>query len=114
MDTAELDNSLREMMEKGFDDSFATFCARIFASYQYSPENLPAARMHAFYLRMALEVLSDPVTREKLFYNEGEGEERLLKVFRSVAKKSYRTALSSDRPFSAIFVEQWCRFFATK
>ena len=115
MDTAELDNSLREMMEKGFDDSFAAFCAKTYSSYEYPPENLVAAKMHAFFLRMALETLSDPVSREKLFdSNEDEGDERLLKVFRTVAKESYRAALSSGRPFSAIFVEKWCGSFAKK
>lgn len=112
MDTAELDNSLREMMEKGFDDSFAAFCAEVFSSYQYSPEKLALAKMHAFYLRIALENLSCPETREELLTDGVEGEDNLDRAFRTVAVESYRTALFSDRPFHELFVELWCAFWS--
>lgn len=114
MSESELNRQIAQWMEKGFGDSFASFCAGVFASHQYPSENLAAARMHAFYLRMALEVLSDPETREKLFESEGDGDDRLEKVFSSTVTSSYRAALDSDRSFAELFVEAWCSAWANE
>ena len=79
-------------MEKGFDDSFKAFCARIFSSYRYSPDGLAAARMHAFYLRLFIEErVSGETSIESL-------PENLREVFREVGRRSVQETLSSGNP----------------
>ena len=109
MSDSELVRQLNAVLEKGFDGSFAAFCAMTLASYTYPPEGLSRARMHAHYLRLALEVLTDPEGRERLFRQAGEGEDE---AFREVAMESYRAALESDRPYCEVFVERWCAYYA--
>lgn len=105
MDRSELDRQIAEVLEKGFEDSFAGFCATTFSSYNYPPENLAFARMHAFYLRMAMGMLNGEEGMEEIpYYTECV----------SIAEKSYRSALESDRPFHEVFVEMWCAFFSSK
>lgn len=111
MDRSELDRQIAEVLEKGFDDSFAVFCATTFSSYRYPPENLAAARMHAFYLRSALEMLSDAESREALL-GKTEGDNPLEEAFREVTANSYEAALSGDRPFCEVFVQLWCERWA--
>lgn len=111
MEPIELDRQIAEMREKGFDDAFARFSAATFSSYSYPPDNLAAARMHAFYLRLALEALSCGESRQELFREAQEGD-RLETAFRETATESYRAALSGDRPFCEVFVEMWCSRWA--
>ena len=51
MTEEELRKGLETILEKGFDQSFAEYCAVTFSSYTYPEENLAAARMHALALR---------------------------------------------------------------
>lgn len=111
MSEAELARQLIEVREKGFDEPFALFSAMIFSSFQYPAENLAAARMHAFYLRLALERLTDTEGREVLFHEAVKGD-RMEAAFRDVTCESYEAALESGRPFCEIFVENWCRHWA--
>lgn len=102
MDEAEVINSLKTIRENGFDDSFAAFCANVFSSREYPPGNLAAARMHAHYLRLAIEIVCDGLP-------ETEGEDRLVGLCRSLARECMNSAVSSERPFTELFVESWCR-----
>ena len=111
MEVSELESTLREVIEKGFDDAFAQFCATTFSSYRYPPEYLAAARMHTFYLRTALEMLSCAESREALF-GQTEVDDPLMKAFREVTANSYEAALSGDRPFCEVFVRLWCERWA--
>lgn len=111
MSEEELIKQICKIRQEGFTDSFAQFCARIFSSYHYLPENLAAARMHAFYLRLALERLTDANGREELFREAAEGD-RTEAAFLEVIRQSYEAALESDRPFCEIFVGNWCRHWA--
>lgn len=103
MNKSELDRQIAEVLEKGFEESFAAFCAKTFSSYSYPPENLAAARMHAFYLKVALGMLSGSSPEEGL---------PLMDVCRQVTENSYRSALEDDRQFCEIFIENWCVYFA--
>lgn len=111
MSEEELIKQICKIRQEGFTDSFAQFCARIFSSYHYPPENLAAARMHAFYLRLALERLVDANTREELLHGAVAGD-KMEATFLEITKESYQAALESDRPFCELFVEKWCRFCA--
>ena len=111
MSEEELIKQISKICQEGFTDPFAQFCARTFSSYHYLPENLAAARMHAFYLRLALERLVDANSREELLYGAVMGDE-IEVTFRKVTRNSYQTALESDRPFCELFVEKWCASFA--
>ena len=116
MDTAELDNSLREVMEKGFDDSFAAFCAKTYSSYEYPPENQAAAKMHAFYLRIALESLCENEKKaEILGGNTGfislSPLERLCFKTASIASNE---ALCGRGSFAEIFVDNWCKSLSSR
>ena len=111
MSDSELIRQLNAVLEKGFDDSFASFCARILASNRYASDGLARVRMHAHYLRLAIEALTDPVRREELFRQAGAGD-RMDDAFLKVTMESYRAALESDRPFCEVFVERWCSYYA--
>lgn len=104
MTKAELDRHLAKVLEKGFDESFADFCARTFSSYNYSPENLAPARMHAFYLKVAMGMLLGATPDEDI---------PLMNVCRQLAENSCRSALDTDRPFCEIFIENWCAYYAS-
>ena len=104
MTKAELDRHLAKGLEKGFDESFADFCARTFSSYNYPPENLAPARMHAFYLKVAMGMLLGATPDEDI---------PLMNVCRQLAEKSCRLALETDRPFCEIFIENWCAYYAS-
>ena len=113
MSETELVRQLAEKRENGFDEPFALFCAKTFSSFQYPSENLAAARMHAFYLRQALEGLTDTEGREVLFHKAVAGD-RIEMAFREVTRESYEAALESGRPFCEIFIENWCRYWAER
>lgn len=103
MSATVVDRQIAEALDKGFDETFAEFCARTFASYTYPPENLAAARMHSFYLKTALEILSG---------KEPEGEIPLMDECRVAASRSYRIAQTENLPFCEVFVREWCAFLA--
>ncbi len=111
MSETELVKQLTEVREKGFDESFAHFCAKTFSSHEYPPENLAAAKMHAFYLRMAVEMLTDEESREVLLSGAGV-EGGVDAAFRELTRKSLEAAVKSERPFCEVFVERWCRHWA--
>ena len=111
MSETELVRQLAEKREKGFDEPFALFCAKTFSSFQYFPENLAAARMHAFYLRQTLERLVDANTREELLHGAVAGD-KIEVAFRDVTREGYQAALESGLPFCELFVEKWCRYWA--
>ena len=111
MDPSELNRQITEVIGRGFDESFVRFCAETFSSYRYPPEYLVAARMHTFYLRAALEMLSCAELREALF-GQTEVDDPLMKAFREVTANSYEAALSGDRPFCEVFVRLWCERWA--
>ena len=111
MSEAELARQLTEVREKGFDEPFALFCAKTFSSFQYSPEDLAAAKMHAFYLRLALEKLVAANSREDLLPGAVAGD-KIEVAFREVTRESYQAALESGLPFCELFVEKWCRYWA--
>jgi len=116
MDAAELDTVLRDVMEKGFDDSLVAFCARTFSSYDYPRENLPAARMHAHYLRQALEALCDPETKTEILRGGDSGFKDVSELDRlclRLAADCYRDALSGEASFCELFVERWCAHFSS-
>ena len=107
MSEEELVRQIATMREKGFDDSFARFCAHVFSSYEYPEENLAAARMHALYLRLALESLSSPERRAAIMDGEIRGETTIEDVFLKVTRESFWEALQTGRPFPEQFVERW-------
>jgi hypothetical protein len=65
MSSLELVRGLEALLEKGFDDSFAVFCAAEFSSHRYPPANLAPARMHAFHLRLAIQELTTVVPPDR-------------------------------------------------
>ena len=99
----ELGRRVEEILEKGFDGAFERFCADTFSSYTYPEENLAAARMHGFYLSVALCLLSGREVDDGIPY---------LEECRAVAEKSYRLALEGDRPIEEVFVRMWCSFLS--
>ena len=111
MSEKELIQHLCEVKQKGFDESFASFCAKTYASYQYPPENHVPAMMHAHYLRLALETLTDAEGREALFHAAAEGDKKEV-AFQELTREIYQAAQKSDRPFCELFVEKWCRYWA--
>ena len=105
MHKSELADRLKEIQEKGFDDSFAEFCADTFSSYEYPKERLAAARMHAHFLRVFIqEYLTDPCPEER--------QEDYMRVGMAAIDE----VLEGERPtamaFCRAFVEKWCRFCA--
>lgn len=76
-----------------------------FASHVYSREGLAAARLHAFYLRVALRLLAGMDVPEGLPFME---------ECRSIAEQSRLSALETGRPVTEIFVEKWCSHFASR
>ena len=111
MSEAELIQQLCEVKEKGFDESFSHFCAKTYSSYKYPPENHIPGIMHAHYLRLALELLTDAEGRKELFHGTSEGD-KMDAAFQQVTRESYRAVLESDRSFCEIFVENWCHHWA--
>ena len=99
MDYSELIRQLAEIQEKGFDDSFTVFCAETFASYNYRPEYLSAARMHALYLRLAMKMIMG----ESVFLPLP-----LLNECLTIAHECARDANGSGRSFCENFVMRWC------
>lgn len=109
MDIAELDLGLAEVLKKGFDDSFVIFCADTFSSFSYPKENIAAARMHAYFLRLFIEerVLGE-ISSEEI-------PESLRETFREVGEQAIRDTLSSSNPSGMeccrAFVRNWCERF---
>ena len=111
MQPSELDRQLAEMLEKGFNGSFLKFCAEEFSSHRYAPENLPAARMHAFYLRMALELLPCG-DEDALQPPEETGSDRVLVEFYRITRECYLDSTESGTDFCESFIRRWCDSWA--
>ena len=109
MDKSELDRQIAEVLEKGFDESFADFCAKTFSSYSYPPENLAAARMHAFYLRFVLEALKR-ISPDKIECADKTFE--LSDTAIEIGIECYKNSLSDDVDFCREFIKEWCRHWA--
>lgn len=105
MTETELDRQIAETIRGGFDEGFAQFCADTFASHGYPRENLAAARLHAFYLRVALRLLAGMDVPEGLPW---------MAECRSIAEQSRLSALETGRPVTEIFVEKWCSHFSSR
>ena len=106
MEPSELDRQIAEVVERGFDESFILFCADTFSSFDYPVEKLAAARMHAFYLRLFMELhLSGEAVRET---------GRLPEAVKMIGEKSMEETLSLPQPsgeaFCRLFVRNWCRY----
>ena len=115
MRQSELDAALRKVIEEGFNESFRSFCAKTFSSYSYPEKNLAAARMHAYFLRLALEALCDNKAKAAVLSMENSGEIRtedmkLLCLF--LAGESYRAALLDKGDFCELFVERWLSYLS--
>ena len=110
MNYAELRRQLAEIQKEGFDDSFASFCAKTFSSYQYPPENFSAARLHAFYLRHAIRMILSEEHKELLFLEAVETP--VEAVLKEVTKKCLNCP--SAQAFCESFIELWCRRWAGK
>jgi hypothetical protein len=102
MDTAELERQVAEFVRRGIDEPFARFCAEAFSRHDYPPEGIAAARMHLFYLRLAIELL----------LGEEPADVPFLEECRTVTRDSRDCALESGRPFCEVFVEKWCAYWA--
>ena len=113
MDYTQLRGQLAGIQERGFDDSFIDFCAKTFSSHTYPQENLAAARMHAHYLRVAMEEIVCTENEGDL-YEEAPDADRIDRVFDAVLRESIKAALESDRPFIQCFVEMWCEMWSQK
>ena len=99
----------------GFDESFIRFCARTFSSHTYPSENLSAARMHAHFLRMALEALSDEKTKAGVLAmrnSGGYGDGSLESLCLQLAAECYIAALEEEGPFCELFIQRWCSALA--
>ena len=112
MQQSELDAALRKVMEEGFNESFRSFCAKTFSSYSYPEKNLAAARMHAYFLRIALDSLCDNKAKAEVLSMENSGEIgsvdfELLCLF--LARDCYRAALHDEGDFCELFIQRWCR-----
>lgn len=104
-----MDRGLAEVQKKGFDDSFALFCAETFSSFSYPKETIAAARMHAYFLCLFIEErVSGEISREEI-------PESLREIFREVGEQSVRDTLSSSNPSGMeccrAFVRNWCERF---
>ena len=112
MTIIELDRELAEVQKKGFNESFARFCADIFSSFSYPDENLVAARAHAYYLRLFIE---ERVTGRS---SKEEIPESLYETFREVGRQSIQDTLSSVNPSGMeccrAFVRNWCERHSVK
>ena len=112
MDTIELDRDLAEVQKKGFDESFALFCADTFSSFSYPDESLAAARAHAYFLRIFIEErVTGSTTIEEI-------PECLYETFREVGRQSIQDTLSSVNPSGMeccrAFVRNWCERHSVK
>ena len=100
----EFDLVLREILEKGFDDSFPAFCASTFSSRSYPGKNVAKAKMHAFYLRLFLEEYLSGVDYDSDYMRVG--------------KEAIQEVIESENPtgdnFCRAFVEKWCSLLACK
>ena len=100
MHKSELSDRLKEIQEKGFDDSFAEFCAVTFSSYEYPKERLAAARMHAHFLRVFIQdYLTDshPIERQ----------EDYMKVGMAALEETLKSERPTAMAFCRAFVEKW-------
>lgn len=105
MHKSELADRLKEIQEKGFDDSFAEFCADTFSSYDYPKERLAAARMHAHFLRVFIQdYLTDPYPEER--------QEDYMMVGISAIKEVSKSEHPAAMEFGRAFVKRWCQFCA--
>ena len=115
MQQYELEAAILKIRNEGFDESFIHFCAKTFSSYTYPPETVAAARMHAFYLRLALDALCDSKSKVRILSMEhpGEGDVKSPdKLCLFIAGESYRAALCGESSFQEQFIRRWCEALA--
>lgn len=115
------------ILDEGFDEAFPLFCARTLSSFSYPPGNLLAARMHAYYLREALDFLtttaveqSNGIIRlgeeiaaanayaERMGLSMGEPMEASL----AIGWACYQAVLERGEDFCRLFISNWCRFYS--
>ena len=107
MEETQLQALLKDRMKTGFDADFAAFCAETLASHSYTSENLAKARMHAFYLRLVLELLTsddEPISEE----NANDPSDVAIKI----GEHCYEKSLQEGTDFCREFVKEWCSYWA--
>jgi len=115
MQQSELDAAIMKVRDEGFDESFIRFCAKTFSSHTYPAKNLAAARMHAFFLRIALDSLSDPETKAEVLSVENPGQyvvDDPETLCLQLSGECYRDALKGEEAFCELFIRKWCGVLA--
>ena len=106
MTEQQLKQALRELRDKGFDESFTDNCAKICSSYTYPEEKLAAARMHAFFLRYFIGAYLDD------YFTDAEKLEGIERTVWKVGKQSVDETLQKENAtamtFCRAFVKNWC------
>ena len=111
MQLSELDAAIMKVRDEGFDESFIDFCAKTFSSHTYPAKNQTAARMHAYYLRLALDALCSSESKTEILlrespekYDVSDPESLCLQL----AAVCYRDASEYGNSFCELFIERWC------
>lgn len=106
MTEQQLKQALRELRDKGFDESFADYCATTCASFTYPREKLTAARMHAFFLRYFISAYLDG------YFSEETKLDGIENTIWKVGKQSFDQTLETENAtamtFCRAFVKNWC------
>ena len=108
MHKSELADRLKEIQEKGFDDSFAEFCSDTFSSYEYPKERLAAARMHAFWLRIFIEDYLSGMSLDSNGEYYGDIYRMAIEIGLQVVDWSLGRETSTGDDFCREFVRRWC------
>ena len=115
MQQSELDAVIMKVRDEGFDEAFIRFCAETFSSHTYPAKNLAAARMHAFFLRLALDSLCNPETKAEVLSAENPGQyvvDEPETLCLQLSGECYRDALNGGEPFCELFIRKWCGILA--
>ena len=117
MRQSELEAALRAVRDGGFDESFVRFCARTFSSHTYPSKNLAAARMHAHFLRLALEMLCNDNTKAGVLLGENSGTYDVNDpetLCLQLARECYHDAMKGEVSFCELFIMRWCDTLADR
>ena len=109
---SELDAALGGILERGFDDSFPSFCARTLSSHEYPNGNVSAARMHAFWLRVFIEDRLYGKDAKDGFGFYGELFETALEIGGQVVDWALGREETTGNEFCREFVKRWCERYA--
>ena len=112
MTEEELRKGLETILEKGFDQSFAEYCAATFSSYTYPEGNLAAARMHALALRAYMMHYVHGIPLENVL--PGNQAEACLNVGNSVVGAVLARADRDAKAFCFDYISYWLQFLGRK